>query len=831
MGPEELSKKLGSLHQRLNLGRQPGEKKPERGRLAVLAAAFGVPVVAVNAPDFFLRNLPGANTLKGEGGHETEEHHEAPSWINDVSAGVVLGEFIGVIGGMLAGKLEFNSRTAGLIMATEAGRIALLNALGNESDHHAAEHEFNEIKLGVPIALALTELAHSTLQIEFNFEHFLPERNHIETPDHDRGDLEEWETYAADLDQKLKEEVTTLVGMPVILGATLTPYASSSFYSQNSYRVLETLYERDIAYQLSDFKRKGELFNIEEVRENAKKKAEKVMNAFTGVVNTGITGSANGNGLAFIGDPPHAWFGPENPVEWLEISSLGIGYSETYSLLMAQAILSNAGAGMNLKETAEYFIESQKRGIGVIRETLETHDLRGEAFGGNDRVAQIHHILTRLGVDASAQDELLSYIVQEDQPAFRWDLKKIVGDQLDKMPGILESAVLKLTRNSRIQENLRDADEELSGENFTEEFMARIFGSMGEEISETDSEEAYITGKNILEALSNGNIREAAIYMKRLNKVVKASQKSNLAALFGDLQTTADERPESGLDDDTVFAQESIIFEGLETIKIDPEMKRAKIAAVRSFASEIIGSITGKPDKNTLLQIALLKSDDFPGLLESMGGLDHNDIKEALEISDHEAEPNGHEEGIFDHRAQEILFALLTQIPAVGSLIHYSGKMLNLLVSDELPRLEKIKKKKDLILNLGTAISMFADNVAAYLYIKDSLKKLYEEEYGPEILTQFPDLLKAASKGGIVTAIAGGSAAKTGNGPNFMHEVPFIQEILADGRIVIGKKKLPMGKSLMNPMSYAFIGAMRGYSNWQIDRVLNIVEESVQNAA
>lgn len=126
------------------------------------------------------------------------------------------------------------------------------------------------------------------------------------------------------------------------------------------------------------------------------------------------------------------------------------------------------------------------------------------------------------------------------------------------------------------------------------------------------------------------------------------------------------------------------------------------------------------------------------------------------------------------HSAKEVLYALLTQLSHVGAMIE-SAKSVFGSVDEAMGDLEP-KAKLMLKLNLSTVlsggVSMFADNVAAFLFgiaTNDKIIEDYIESVGglPGGEKQIKDLKLEGFMLSLWTAIMAGSLFKSGNGPNF----------------------------------------------------------------
>ena len=126
------------------------------------------------------------------------------------------------------------------------------------------------------------------------------------------------------------------------------------------------------------------------------------------------------------------------------------------------------------------------------------------------------------------------------------------------------------------------------------------------------------------------------------------------------------------------------------------------------------------------------------------------------------------------HSAKEVLYALLTQLSHVGAMIE-SAKSVFGSVDEAMGDLEP---KAKLMLKLGLStlltggVSMFADNVAAFLFgiaTNDKIVEDYIESVGglPGGEKQAKSLKLEGFMLSLWTAIMAGSLFKSGNGPNF----------------------------------------------------------------
>jgi hypothetical protein len=177
--------------------------------------------------------------------------------------------------------------------------------------------------------------------------------------------------------------------------------------------------------------------------------------------------------------------------------------------------------------------------------------------------------------------------------------------------------------------------------------------------------------------------------------------------------------------------------------------------------------------------------------------------------------PNGVKSGEHGEKhhepAEEVFWALATQVPAVESLVYLtSNHILPAIAPSELPKEERIQRKVLATLSATAITSGIADNVAAYLFCEDTLNSVMRDELGEEEFRANEDLRANISTSALLVATVAGGLTKLGNGPNFTQTVPQLDlEQGSDNELNlrITRKPRELNKTLTNAYAYAFTAA------------------------
>lgn len=129
-----------------------------------------------------------------------------------------------------------------------------------------------------------------------------------------------------------------------------------------------------------------------------------------------------------------------------------------------------------------------------------------------------------------------------------------------------------------------------------------------------------------------------------------------------------------------------------------------------------------------------------------------------------------HSASFLSHSAQEVLWALSTQVPVVEPAAHLAAKATPRLCNIEdgkRPTAAQAKKAVATYLCAVIAMSAFADNAAAYLFGETSLEGFFTKYYGTDVFARHPILADLTTIAPLKIGEQAGSLTKVGNGPNF----------------------------------------------------------------
>lgn len=128
------------------------------------------------------------------------------------------------------------------------------------------------------------------------------------------------------------------------------------------------------------------------------------------------------------------------------------------------------------------------------------------------------------------------------------------------------------------------------------------------------------------------------------------------------------------------------------------------------------------------------------------------------------------------HNAEEVFFAILSQLPAVPAMVVVAEKVIPLVAGVEPGKPPTIAQLKAMVITtqvVESVISAIADNIAAYLFgekfLGNQLKPIIEAamEVGGMTASNKEKIMEAVNSGAAHQGIAAGTLTEAGNGPNW----------------------------------------------------------------
>ncbi len=769
---------------------------------------------------------------------EIKEKSEGFDYIDYSTAALIVEEFLRNViynGAIKGGSL--GPKTALEMNLLAGSRIFLLQHFGGEAGKELAHHELEELKGGLlplPALVFLSDLTSQALKVDPNqvFSSKLESAIASEIKNSSSFDLQnpnrpglnvenlaEWKAYLENANKSISERAAQTLGATAILAPIGTTYASSAVGNQMKQDMTRLLFEQSLAQFVIERLNSGNNnFEINDLFQEAIQRADKFANGRMGFSALVTTLSANVQGACGVGDPPEVYFAINHPdgETLLNAHSLGLITSEVFTtILTAQWLFS---VGVLTPESFATLFSAQAKIVKSLLATGLDSDLRGVSIrGGRGKALQKLQVALE-GDDDTALKAALNAIPNAH---LQMDFTDYLRRKLEALNGV-ESALQGLD-----------------------------LSALGQSVSEGE--------EDIFAKLQTAFQQKDKNTIKELSGLLEKKQKSDTATRVAKMMKDAIEaKPQQQAGSTTQPPGQLSDAERVKLVELRKELKKLDGGSYQSLfdllgqagemptAEKVMVHLKGNPSPDTLKAamtkytgIGSIEKDAVPGLERFDAGttvqddniaheqkVEQQQTHEKLEAIFHAIENNPVMDAL-DHNAKEVLWALLTQIPSVPAMIRVAKLILPKLVGIEEgnpPTPDQLKLLSFFTLTIAAGKSGLADNVAAYLFSEGVLVSFFERTYGPEVLTDFPDLFGKLGTLAVKGAEIAGSLTKVGNGPNFSQKkyVALIDPSHPSG-IRIDEQEIPMGETIGNvyalEANFMYIGGASLYLDKVVDGI------------
>lgn len=816
----------------------PSQEHAPAKKIGRRVFGFGLAATAVSAAlatDEKHEGHEGEEKDQGETPHKEiapEQQEHLPDWLDYSTAFAVGGAFgYHVLYKGAKEGVALNWDSAADVNGAAGARILALRLLGGEEGKHLAKEEANEIVHGlipVPVLLALSDATTTNLKIDAeaifkkvadNQEKVTSYRD-IQRPGLGES-IEVWQTHLEKVNQDITDKVAQITAICSVFAPLGTTYTSSALANTLKKEVLRMLYEQSYAQEVIQRHRSdeyqaaiasasglidadGELAVIlkSQVHKAAAKRADELFNGHGGFSNLMLTLSSNIQGTWVLGDPPEIYYAinhaTKRPIRVAKAEAVGLANAQFFTLGLTSWWLKKAG----IQKKGNYI---KNYGSGVVKSLrsigeLVDGDVRSVSFNeGGKFIGELEKALTQKAEqnDKKAQ-EVLEVLRKIPKAKLQFPIAKYIFDKwrklqewlgrvpdVDASDEIFESMdeFVKDPFMDRLQDAYKEKLEASNGKIDSKTFkgMESVLKEVGRKIQDAKAEK--------LAELLEGMMIEgpSELDKKALEEMRKLVDERRKEPIDPEIQARADHmlnmltELEQELDGYTSEKRADRIKMALDEMAAANDANDNEQKEDKASRKENVFKIFNVPDKKTLKD-ALGKITQIPeGEEDAVVGTEKvGVVGEDVEAARRETKTQHHIPFLgLSHSAEEVLFALLTQIPSVPALSRVAGKLIPMLVgvkSGEKPSQNQLKLVISITLAITALISAFADNVAAYMFGEKVLSDFFKRAYGENILEERPEILDNISIATLKVAENAGSLSKIGNGPNFSQKGMMIKE-------------------------------------------------------
>lgn len=743
---------------------------------------------------------------------ETHEHQEEKKLSPALDVGTALGVFapfaVHVLykGAINEENLSWNSIRD--VNGAAVARMTALSLLGGKEGKDVAAEELHEIAEGlmpVPALLLLSDATTSQLKVDVEAIFRKAEKEILTQPGYkniQRPSLNstpvEWEKYLEGTNNNLIEKVAQISGLCAAFAPLGTTYTSSALANELKKDVARMLYEQSYAQTVLRYKAAqpnaslGSAF-IESV---AVERANKLLNGPLGFSNLMVTLSANIQGTCLLGDPPEVYFLKKHhkrPLRIAKSTAFGAANAEVFTMLLNSWWLKQANVPQ--KGYKRKFFSAQAKALKSIGEVATNSKTASVSLNnGRGFAKKLRKTLERKAKQSNGKiaRETLELLNNIPEAKLQFSFRDYIGSKMKIAQRWINTPA-----------DLPEDEVFANAESFAnDDFIHKLHLEFATTLKAGQEKDASRTLKKIMSALEGAQAK------------IQNVQADNLAKLLNQLAEDKNLNPEllenyADMKEQAAAVKTEVSAQFDEPLDQETEAKLDRILKIMETIDKDFSDVNGKSKIEQLQEaLKILSRDDQGAAPYRTDEEKHTNAKEIFKIlavpdketydkaikdlteikpeqeqSADNSEASSHEgvdeirkktnvehhTSFLSHSAQEVFFALLTQIPSVPALARLAEKIIPQMVgiaNGQKPTLNQLKAIIFLTLTLTALLSAFADNVAAYMFGEKILSKFFQDAYGEKIFEEQPEILDMISIAALKVAENAGNLSKIGNGPN-----------------------------------------------------------------
>ncbi len=747
----------------------PAAKKPEEQspalsrrealkKIGKVAAVGAVAAVELNMLGGKHREDAHESVAQAEKAHAEEEARRRFERVNITSAAAVSGLFMNWVRRCAKGD-SFGPTSAMQLNTAEALRLASLRTLGGKEGAELAKEESDSIYQSLALVpLLITASDFTARSVAVHPEKIFKEAEDIiegtKREEQKRPPLEasltEWREYQAGVEERLITEVAELSALSTALSPFLTTYTSSAVVNKLKENIMHLTYEQSMAKEMTRRKEFSESQAEEEVFERSRIRTQDLFDGGWGFNNLQTTLAANVHGGFLLGDPPQIYGfmkHKKNLPRLAKAEAFGLANSELSTLALTAVWFKKAGIQPNKEFLATYF-KAQARVLGELAKL--PYDGGKKALKGT-----LEKVLRTKG--GAVGESIAEGLDKTEIPAINLSMRDYAGK---KAAHIKRLSTVTSTEVQQVLESLLKRAEEGVKKQPLNNFLTEV-GNGNLSGAAGANEELNLPLPELSETVSITENQANEDYAEMTIEDPELEEKLNTAFDEGSKQAREMTTPSTS----------ARLLESLpqrERRLVENYMREPSghsEARSRQVWNEVSSAVTDEKNRT---------------ILETMLGLK-------------KPESEHHSEQFLSHSAQEVLWALGSQIPCVEALAETVkagvGKAFDL-KKGERPSVNKMMLAVGSVLTSEAVISSLADNIAAYLYGEKVLTDMMKTAYGDDVMEKHPGLADAVYTATLKLAEQAGSLTKFGNGPNFSQE-RLVASVGEDKKLSVAREAIP----------------------------------------
>jgi len=614
------------------------------------------------------------------------------------------------------------------------------------------------------------------------------------------ADILDWKNYLENINIDLKTQTKNIASIATILWLAGTTYTSSSLTNQLKVWLSRIVFEQSFAKTILEKKEKKAPIDEIEIVDRAIHRTDQLINGPAWFSKMAIALYANWAGNAVIGNPPEIYFLMEfaTDPEMMAINeSLWLAFWEISTIAMNARWLKKAGITLNPSDIKD-IVSSQIEVLKWLSESFANSSLRNASFG-----------------DGQKWFENLLHALKD------WDeTQKKIYEALKKTA----HAKIHFSSKEYFQKKAEALRSVISWKSEELWFVQTIVNLM-ERSDGTDINEVYV---KLFQWMKEGKYNQIEVAVTEVVRIIQSNEASKCAVMFWqyiknyEISWNVDididgswwenlsieklnglvEKLQSLIDSSKDLTNDDRIEESISILQAQSPNGIPQLAKTLSkngsdtFKNAFTRFSDPKPIEDRFSWDAELSEDESSALM-------WKSLEEATEIIHSDVEKH-----VLSHTAQEVMYALLTQVPSVPAMKSLAKTALYTILGLkewEKPNKEDLKKTIPIVATLTLAISAVDDNVAAYLFGRGVLESFFKEVYGNDVLEKNKDLQIAIVIIEKMIAEMAWSLTKVWNWPNFSQKKIEILKDEDDHQwISLDQIDMPMPETLKNNFAQSF---------------------------